>query len=72
MSVRTKDEPTSGPARANVTASSSAAVQRPPAEVRYAEELAALRADDRAPRPPGWELSLRAARRFVIGDTNAG
>ncbi|MGP3638603.1 ATP-binding protein, partial [Streptomyces sp. 24-1644] len=36
------------------------------------EELAALRADDRAPRPPGWELSLRAARRFVIGDTNAG
>ncbi|MFE3906237.1 AAA family ATPase [Streptomyces sp. NPDC059153] len=49
-----------------------APVQRPPAEVRYAEELAALRADDRDPRPPGWELSLRAARRFVIGDADAG
>ncbi|WSA80226.1 AAA family ATPase [Streptomyces sp. NBC_01799] len=47
-------------------------VQRPPAEVRYAQELAALRSDDRDPRPPGWELSLRAARRFVIGDTDAG
>ncbi|WP_327371366.1 AAA family ATPase [Streptomyces sp. NBC_01217] len=49
-----------------------APVQRPPAEVRYAEELTALRAEDRDPRPPGWELSLRAARRFVIGDTEAG
>ncbi|MFE5239829.1 ATP-binding protein [Streptomyces sp. NPDC056627] len=48
------------------------AVQRPPAEVRYARELEALRADDRDPRPPGWELSLRAARRFVIGDEDAG
>ncbi|MER5865028.1 AAA family ATPase [Kitasatospora sp. NPDC002040] len=47
-------------------------IQRPPAEVRYAEELAALRADDRDPRPPGWQLSLRAARRFVIGDEPAG
>ncbi|MFF9350559.1 AAA family ATPase [Streptomyces sp. NPDC014734] len=47
-------------------------VQRPPAEVRYADELAALRAQDRAPRPPGWELSLRAARRFVIGDADTG
>ncbi|MEU0627613.1 AAA family ATPase [Streptomyces sp. NPDC005989] len=47
-------------------------VQRPPAEVRYAEELAALRADDRDPRPPGWELSLRAARRFIIGDADTG
>ncbi|MFJ8856568.1 transposase [Streptomyces sp. NPDC102437] len=50
----------------------AAPVQRPPAEVRYAEELAALRAGDRDPRPPGWELSLRAARRFVIGDPDAG
>ncbi|MFJ5924916.1 AAA family ATPase [Kitasatospora sp. NPDC092948] len=47
-------------------------LQRPPAEVRYAEELAALRASDRDPRPPGWELSLRAARRFVVGDESAG
>ncbi|GAA2474286.1 MoxR family ATPase [Streptomyces thermolineatus] len=47
-------------------------LQRPPAEVRYAEELAALRAADTAPRPPGWFLSPRAARRFVVGDETAG
>ncbi|MFD7975451.1 AAA family ATPase [Streptomyces sp. NPDC059071] len=47
-------------------------LQRPPAEVRHAEELAALRAADTDPRPPGWQLSLRAARRFVIGDHEAG
>jgi MoxR-like ATPase len=46
--------------------------QRPPAEVRYAAELAALRAADEDPRPPGWQLSLRAARRFVVGDEQAG
>lgn len=64
MSVRTNEEPVSG--------SAAAGVQRPPAEVRYAEELAALREGDRDPRPPGWELSLRAARRFVIGDPGTG
>ncbi|MCN9241512.1 AAA family ATPase [Streptomyces sp. RY43-2] len=47
-------------------------LQRPPAEVRYADELAALRAADEDPRPPGWQLSLRAARRFVVGDEHAG
>ncbi|MFF6776621.1 AAA family ATPase [Streptomyces sp. NPDC012637] len=47
-------------------------LQRPPAEVRHAEELAALRAADTDPRPPGWQLSLRAARRFVTGDQEAG
>ncbi|MFD8920431.1 ATP-binding protein [Streptomyces sp. NPDC055037] len=47
-------------------------LQRPPAEVRYADDLAALRAADDAPRPPGWALSLRAARRFICGDAEAG
>ncbi|WP_130340835.1 ATP-binding protein [Micromonospora kangleipakensis] len=47
-------------------------VQRPPAEVRYADELARLRADDTAERPPGWALSLQAARRFIVGDETAG
>ena len=42
--------------------------QRPPAEVRYADELARLRADDTAPRPPGWAMSVDAARRFIVGD----
>lgn len=40
---------------------------RPPAEVIYAEELAALGACDSGPRPPGWKLSPRAVRQFIIG-----
>ncbi|MFC5751527.1 ATP-binding protein [Actinomadura rugatobispora] len=47
-------------------------LQRPPAEVRYADELARLREDDTAPRPPGWALSLEAARRFIVGDPGRG
>ncbi len=47
-------------------------IQRPPAEVRYADELARLRDNDDDARPPGWALSLRAARRFVIGDEKLG
>ncbi|OLE26403.1 MAG: hypothetical protein AUG49_08280 [Catenulispora sp. 13_1_20CM_3_70_7] len=47
-------------------------VQRPAAEVRYAGELARLRATDDGERPPGWALSLRAARRFILGDEAAG
>ncbi|MFF7754935.1 AAA family ATPase [Streptomyces sp. NPDC007971] len=49
-----------------------ALLQRPPAEVRHADELASLRAADDDPRPPGWQLSLRAARRFIVGDEQAG
>lgn len=52
--------------------SAAAGAQRPPAEVRWAEELARLAAADTAPRPPGWALSLEAARRFVLGDELAG
>ena len=47
-------------------------VQRPAAEVRYADELARLRAADDGERPPGWALSLRAARRFILGDEQFG
>lgn len=54
-----------------VTAS-AAEVQRPPAELRYADELARLRAADTAARPPGWALSVQAARRFVVGDGALG
>ncbi|GAB3260765.1 ATP-binding protein [Kineosporia babensis] len=43
-------------------------VQRPRAEVRYEQELARLKADDQAARPPGWALSVQAARRFIVGD----
>jgi MoxR-like ATPase len=40
---------------------------RLPAELRCAEELAALAQNDRDPRPPGWRLSPRAVRAFVLG-----
>jgi MoxR-like ATPase len=40
---------------------------RPPAEVVYAEELAALAANDNSARPPGWKLSPRAVRQFIVG-----
>lgn len=45
-----------------------AKLQRPPAEVLYADELARLARDDTDPRPPGWKLSLPAVRRFIMGD----
>jgi MoxR-like ATPase len=40
---------------------------RPPAEVVYAQELAALAAIDIGPRPAGWQLSPRAVRTFIVG-----
>ncbi len=40
---------------------------RPPAEVRYADELRALAAADTASRPPGWRLSPRAVETYVLG-----
>lgn len=43
------------------------ALLRLPAEQRYARELAALRAVDTDPRPPGWSLSPRAVEWFVVG-----
>jgi len=42
-------------------------MQLPPAEVRYADELAALRAIDTAPRPAGWQLSPAAVVDFIAG-----
>jgi MoxR-like ATPase len=47
--------------------SSSSRVVRQRAEVLYAEELAALAANDSGPRPEGWRLSPRAVRDFVVG-----
>ncbi len=43
-------------------------LQRPPAAVLYADELAKLKQNDNAPCPPGWQLSLPAARAFILGD----
>lgn len=41
---------------------------RPPPEIQFAAELAALTAHDRAARPPGWRLSPRAVRQFIVGN----
>jgi MoxR-like ATPase len=47
----------------------AADLQRPPAEVLYAEELSRLaQADDGKPRPKGWKLSPLSVVRFVLGD----
>lgn len=40
---------------------------RLPAEKKYAAELAALAAEDKEARPPGWALSPRAVETYVIG-----
>lgn len=40
---------------------------RQPAEVKYAAELAALAAADKATRPPGWKLSPRAVESYILG-----
>ena len=48
---------------------------RLPAEVRYAGELTALQAWDQstgAAIPPGWRLSPKAVRAFIIGDAKLG
>lgn len=48
-------------------------LQRPPAEITFAEELAKLAAEDGAsPRPEGWRLTPRSVLRFVAGDEQAG
>jgi len=44
------------------------AALRPSAEKRYAGEIERLEAADNDPRPPGWRLSARAVRRFILGD----
>ncbi|NVD34437.1 ATP-binding protein [Marinobacter lutaoensis] len=51
---------------------SVAGVQRAPAEVAYAHELAALADLDMGPVPPGWRLSPRAVETFVMGDDALG
>ena len=42
-------------------------VAKPPAETLYERELSALEANDDGPRPPGWNLSPKAVRTFILG-----
>lgn len=43
-------------------------VLRPHAEQLFADELAALAAEDDRPRPPGWRLSPQAVVTYLLGD----
>lgn len=43
---------------------------REPAEVRYADELQALAASDKDPRPESWRLSPRTVLAYVLGGTS--
>ncbi|MGF1581984.1 MAG: AAA family ATPase [Gemmataceae bacterium] len=43
------------------------AMLRQPMEVRFAEELDALANADDSPKPPGWKLSPKAVRGFILG-----
>lgn len=59
--------------KALATTAAAPTLQRPPAEIQHAEQLVQLKAQDSAnPRPPGWQLSLTAARSFILGDATLG
>lgn len=47
--------------------SKSSDVQREPAEVRYADQLEALRQNDSDARPASWLLSPRSVLRYILG-----
>ncbi len=47
-------------------------LQRPPPELVYAEELQKLTKHDTGPKPPGWKLSARQVRTFILGDEKLG
>ena len=40
---------------------------KPPVEVRYQKELDALKALDTGKKPPGWKMSPKAVRTFILG-----
>jgi len=52
--------------------SASVSILRAPAEEVHAEELRRLAEKDDAPRPPGWKLSPRAVRSFILGSERLG
>jgi MoxR-like ATPase len=48
-------------------------IQRPAAEVQFADELARLaERDSEQPRPRGWKLTPRAVVDFILGDESSG
>jgi MoxR-like ATPase len=51
----------------NMTETNRQDVVKPTAEILFAEELNALITNDAEPKPPGWLLSPRAVKTFIIG-----
>ncbi len=45
---------------------------KPPAEIVYEKELKMLEESDEGPRPPGWRMSPKAVRSFILGDKKRG
>lgn len=61
------------PKPASIEPAPAADLQRPAAEVLYANELDKLAARDRdRPRPKGWRLAPRSVLSFVLGDEELG
>ena len=70
--VKTNKTDASAPEPATATVALDA-IQRPAAEVLYADELKRLARDDAgAPRPQGWRLTPRSILTFVLGDEAKG
>ena len=68
-----KANPTEASHPPPATTKAAADLQRPAAEVLYAEELARLTAQSAdLPRPPGWRLTPRAVLAFILGDEALG
>jgi MoxR-like ATPase len=54
-------------ARSTTRSTDTATILRPHAEQAYADELAALAADDDRPRPPSWNMSPWAVVTYLLG-----
>ena len=63
----TKNREPAGKKRLDGGDRSLPSIAKPPAEILHAQELSALEANDDGPRPPGWKLSPKAVRTFILG-----
>ena len=59
---------TTSRSKAKTNSAGTEALQRPAAEIRFADELASLaKTSAKDPKPPGWNLSPRAVLDFILG-----
>lgn len=67
MAKKKPDEVQSHEERPPATAIHDSRMLRAPAEVMYAEEIAALVKEDRFERPPGWQMSAKSVLTYICG-----